>query len=92
MSVSTFHTPAPRSTMLVRRRIATYFTGGAAQVPALISALSQQGRPVHELSVDIREGVRESSMVCAVLLPGEEIDQLLARLRDLPAVVSAELA
>lgn len=92
MSISTFESAAPRATLLVRRRIATYFTGGAEQVPSLIGALSQQGRTVHELSVDIRDGVRESSMVCAVLLPGEEIDLLLARLRELPAVVSAELA
>ncbi|NIH84348.1 hypothetical protein [Amycolatopsis granulosa] len=91
MSIS-FATPAPRPSLLVRRRIATYFTGGVEQVPALVGALAQQGRTVHELSVDIRDGVRESSMVCAVLLPGEEIGLLLSRLRELPGVVSAELA
>jgi hypothetical protein len=78
--------------MLLRRRIATYFTGGAQEVPALIGALAGDGRLTHELSVDIRDGVRESSMVCAVLLAGDEIEPLLDRLRELPAVVSAELA
>ncbi|RZQ63928.1 hypothetical protein [Amycolatopsis suaedae] len=80
------------TTSLVRRRIATYFTGGVDQVPGLVGTLAQHGLKVHELSVDIRDGVRESSMMCAVLLPGEEVEPLLARVRDLPAVVSAELA
>ncbi|UOX89164.1 hypothetical protein MUY14_00505 [Amycolatopsis sp. FBCC-B4732] len=81
---------ATRPAMLLRRRIATYFTGGAGEIPALVRALG--GTSVHELSVDIRDGVRESSMVCAVLLGGDEIDGLLEQLRALPAVVSAELA
>ncbi|MCR6485626.1 hypothetical protein M8542_22630 [Amycolatopsis sp. OK19-0408] len=85
MSTS-FATPA----MLLRRRIATYFVGGADQIPALVHALD--GHLVHELSVDIKDGVRESSMVCAVLLAGAEIGPLLERLRELPSVVSAEPA
>lgn len=80
------------SPLLVRRRIATYFVGGVTEIPGLAGLLAQRGRAVHELSVDIRDGVRESSMVCAVLLPGDEIEPLLDRLRELPAVVSAELA
>jgi hypothetical protein len=75
---------------LVRRRIATYFTGGVDGIPNLLGTLAD--RMVHDLSVDIRDGVRESSMVCAVLLPDEETDLLLTRLRQLPSVVSAELA
>jgi hypothetical protein len=82
---------APRS-LLVRRRIATYFTGGVDGIPALVGTLSEQGRIIHELSVDIRDGVRESNLACAVLLPGDEVDGLLDRLRELPSVVSAELA
>ncbi|MGW3992547.1 hypothetical protein [Amycolatopsis sp. NPDC004772] len=89
MSTS-FAVPAPRSAMLLRRRIATYFVGGADEVPALVGALG--GRPVHELAVDVKDGVRESSMVCAVLLAAEETGPLLDRLRALPSVVSAELA
>lgn len=89
MSTS-FAIPATRSAMLLRRRIATYFVGGAEEIPALVSALA--GHLVHELSVDIKDGVRESSMVCAVLLAAEETEPLLARLRELTAVVSAELA
>ncbi|EOD69362.1 hypothetical protein [Amycolatopsis vancoresmycina] len=88
MSTS-FAVPAPRSAMLLRRRIAAYFVGGAGEVPALVGAL--EGRRVHELSVDIKDGVRESSMVCAVLLATDETEALLDRLRTLPAVVSAEL-
>ena len=89
MSTS-FAVPAPRSAMLLRRRIATYFVGGTDRIPALVGALD--GRQVSELSVDVKDGVRESSMVCAVLLGGDEIDGLLEQLRALPAVVSAELA
>ncbi|MEV6832315.1 hypothetical protein [Amycolatopsis sp. NPDC051102] len=88
MSTS-FAVPAPRSAMLLRRRIATYFVGGADEVPALVGAL--EGRLVHELSVDIKDGVRESSMVCAVLLATDETESLLDRLRALKPVVSAEL-
>lgn len=89
MSTS-FAIPAPRSAMLLRRRIATYFVGGADQIPALVGALD--GHQVSELSVDIKDGVRESSMVCAVLLAADETGPLLDRLRSLPPVVSAELA
>jgi hypothetical protein len=91
-SPTSLDVPASRSSLLVRRRIATYFVGGVEEVPALVAALAQHGRIVHELSVDIRDGVRESSMVCTVLLPGDEIEHLLARLRELPAIVSSELA
>lgn len=80
------------SSLLVRRRIATYFTGGAAGIPSLVGAITEQGSMIHELSVDIRDGVRESSLACALLLPDEETDRLLDRLRELPTVVSAELA
>lgn len=88
---------APSSTtfarpLLVRRRIATYFVGGAEGIPALVAALAERGRVIHELSVDIRDGVRESSMVCAILLPDNEIGDLLDSLRELPSVVSAEPA
>ncbi|GAB3159819.1 hypothetical protein [Amycolatopsis sp. NPDC004378] len=89
MSTS-FAIPSARSAMLLRRRIATYFTGGAEQIPALVHALA--GHLVHELSVDIKDGVRESSMVCAVLLAADETEPLLDRLRELESVVSAELA
>jgi hypothetical protein len=91
-STTSFAVPAPRSALLLRRRIATYFVGGVEEVPGLVGALAQDGRLVHELSVDIRDGVRESSMVCAVLLAGDEIEPLLDRLRALPSVVSSELA
>jgi hypothetical protein len=87
MSTS-FATPA----LLLRRRIATYFVGGVGQVPGLVAELARDGRHIQELSVDIKDGVRESSMVCAVLLAGDEIEPLLDRLRELPAVVSSEPA
>jgi hypothetical protein len=87
MSTS-FALPASRSAMPLRRRIAAYFTGGAEEIPALVHELD--GHPVHELAVDIKDGVRESSLVCAVLLAVEEIEPLLDRLRALPSVVSAE--
>ena len=89
MSVQTL--PTPRPAMLLRRRIATYFVGGFERIPGLVDALARQGCLVHDLSVDVRDGVAESSMVCAVLLAGDEIETLLDRLRALPAVVSAEM-
>ncbi len=85
MSLTTF---APRSSLMVRRRIATYFVGGVEQIPGLVDAL---GCLVHELSVDVRDGVRESSMACAVLIAADEVGPLLERLRGLGSVVSSEL-
>jgi hypothetical protein len=89
---TSLNAPASRSSLFVRRRIATYFVGGVEEVPNLVDTLARRGRMVHELSVDIRDGVRESSMACAVMLPSDEIEPLLERLRELPAVVSSELA
>ncbi|MFE0023984.1 hypothetical protein [Amycolatopsis sp. NPDC059021] len=91
-TASSYAVPAPRASMPVRRRIATYFVGGITEIPSLVGALTRQGCRVHDLSVDIRDGVPESSMVCAVLVAAEEIDPLLEHLRLLPAVASAELA
>jgi len=88
MSLSPLQT---RSSLLVRRRIATYFTGGIEEIHSLVDALAQRGHRVHDLSVDVRDGVRESSMVCAVLVADGEIEPLLERLRALTAVVSSEL-
>ncbi|MFE6617131.1 hypothetical protein [Amycolatopsis sp. NPDC057786] len=88
MSTISFQIPAPRSSMLVRRRIATYFVGGVEQIPGLVEAL---GCLVHDLSVDIRDGVRESTMTCAVLIAADEVEPLLERLRGLASVVSSEL-
>ncbi|MBB5850659.1 hypothetical protein ACFQ05_33275 [Amycolatopsis umgeniensis] len=89
MSLTTFQVPAPRSALMVRRRIATYFVGGVEQIPTLVDTL---GCLVHELSVDVRDGVRESSMTCAVLIGADEVEPLLERLRGLDSVVSSELA
>lgn len=75
----------------VRRRITTYFTGGIDGLQTLSATLQQPGYKVHDLSVDIHDGVRESSMVCTVLLPDGDVEPLLDRLRGLPAVVSSEL-
>ncbi|RSM75614.1 hypothetical protein DL991_26290 [Amycolatopsis sp. WAC 01375] len=88
MSAVSFQIPAPRSSMLVRRRIATYFVGGVDQIPGLVDAL---GCLVHDLSVDVRDGVRESTMTCAVLIDAGEVEPLLDRLRGLSSVVSSEL-
>ncbi|WP_340685579.1 hypothetical protein LCL61_04065 [Amycolatopsis coloradensis] len=88
MSAVSFQIPAPRSSMLVRRRIATYFVGGVEQIPGLVEAL---GCLVHDLSVDVRDGVRESTMTCAVLIDADEVEPLLERLRGLTSVVSSEL-
>lgn len=86
-----YRIPHARSSSLVRRRIATHFTGGVDGVHALTTVLRQQGCKVHELSVDVGDGVRESSMLCTVMMPTDDVDALLERLRRLPSVVSSEL-
>lgn len=91
MSLTTFPVPAPRSSLMVRRRIATYFVGGVEQIPGLVDALARHGGLVHDLSVDVRDGVRESTMTCALLVEEAEVEALLEGLRELPAVVSSEL-
>lgn len=82
--------PAAQS-YLVRRRIATYFTGGVDGILNLALELRQRGYKVHDLSVDIRDGVTESSMVCTVMVTNDDIEPLLASLRELSSVVSSEL-
>ncbi|MPY80430.1 MAG: hypothetical protein GEV04_18625 [Actinophytocola sp.] len=87
---SSYRAPSSPS-FLARRRVATYFTGGTDGILPLVSALQQRGFKVHDLSVDIRDGVPESSMVCTVMVTNDDIDLLLDHLRDLPSVVSSEL-
>ncbi|PRX44913.1 hypothetical protein B0I33_11011 [Prauserella shujinwangii] len=88
---ASYRMPTARSTFPVRRRVATYFTGGVEGLLTVSSTLHQGGCKVHDLAVDIRDGVTESSMVCTVLTTESEVDLLLDRLRLLPAVVSSEL-
>lgn len=80
-----------RPPVLVRRRIATHFTGGVEGMLNLADMLRERGYKVHDLSVDIRDGVRESSMVCTVMVTNNDVDQLLDQLRCLNPVVSSEL-
>ncbi|MQA63211.1 MAG: hypothetical protein GEU86_17345 [Actinophytocola sp.] len=91
VSASPSYAPSTQPSFLVRRRIATYFTGGIEGILNLISVLRQRGYKVHDLSVDIRDGVRESSMACTVMVTNDDIDLLLEHLRQLPSVVSSEL-
>lgn len=91
MSLSPAYSSYRTSSFLARRRIATYFTGGTDGILTLVSALQQRGFAVHDMSVDVRDGVPESSMVCTVMVTNDDITLLLDHLRDLPSVVSAEL-
>lgn len=94
MSLSTLPAPRSRPTPLpfpVRRRIATYFTDGVDGMVNLAATLQQRGYAVHDLSVDIRDGVTESSMECTVMVGNDDVDGLLDGLRQLPSVVSSEL-
>lgn len=91
MSLSAAYSPYRTPSFLARRRIATYFTGGTDGILTLVSALRQRGFKVHDLSVDVRDGVPESSMVCTVMVTNDDIELLLDHLRDLPSVVSSEL-
>lgn len=82
--------PAARSRFPVRRRITTYFTGGVDGLLTVSATLQQAGCQVQDLSVDMHDGVAESSMVCTVMIADGGIDQLLGSLRGLPTVVSSE--
>ncbi|PXY29086.1 hypothetical protein DI005_28880 [Prauserella sp. PE36] len=86
---ATHRMPSARAAFPMRRRIATYFTGGVEGLLTLSSALHQGGYQVHDLTVDIHDGVAESSVVCTIMTT--DVEQLLESLRQLPAIVSAEL-
>ncbi len=98
-AVSSFSPPAPsrsrgatsRPPFPVRRRITVCFTGGVEGVLTLSAALHHGDHKVHDLTVDIRDGVAESSAVCTVMTAERDVDPLLERLRALSAVISAEL-
>lgn len=83
--------PHTRSPFFVRRRIATHFTGGIEGIATLVAVLRHHDSKVHDLSVDVRDGVMESSMECTVMVTNDDVDLLLERLRALPSVVSSEL-
>lgn len=91
VGAASYRTTHTRPSFPARRRIATYFTGGVDGLLALSSALRQGGYRVHELAVDVRDGVTESSMVCTVMISDGGVEPLLDHLRALPPVVSSEL-
>ncbi|MEV4314973.1 hypothetical protein [Actinocrispum sp. NPDC049592] len=72
------------------RPITVYVTGGLREALRVAMLLHSRNYRVRALSLDIREGVVESTVKCTVSLTMAETALLLARLRRLPSVVSAE--
>ncbi len=72
------------------RPITVYVTGGLREALRVAMLLHSRNYRVRALTMDIREGVVESVVKCTVSLTTAGTDLLLARLRRLPSVVSAE--
>jgi hypothetical protein len=65
-------------------------TGGMAGVLDIGAALHACGFPVHDFTVDVRDGVPYSSITCTVSVTRDESETFAARLGALPAVLSVE--
>jgi hypothetical protein len=72
------------------RPIVAHVTGGLDGVLRVVTLLRGRTYRVRDLDVALREGVLESRIGCTVFLAPAQTDLLLARLRRMPSVVSAE--
>lgn len=72
------------------RAVVVYVTGGLDGVLRVMALLRGRAYRVRDVEVDVREGVVESRVGATAYLTGGEADLLLARLRRMPVVVSAE--
>ncbi|MBO0849522.1 MAG: hypothetical protein J2P20_08675 [Pseudonocardia sp.] len=72
------------------RAVVVYVTGGLDGVLRVMTLLRERAYRVRDVDVDVHEGVLESRVGATAYLTSEEADLLLARLRRMPVVVSAE--
>lgn len=72
------------------RSVVAHVTGGLDGVLRVVAMLRGRVYRVRDLQVEVREGIAESRVDCTALLTPAEIDLLLARLRRMPVVASAE--
>lgn len=72
------------------RTVAIHLTDGLDGVVRVVTVLRGRSYRVRDVRVDVREGVAESRIDATVLLTGAATELLLARLRRMPVVVSAE--
>jgi len=72
------------------RRVAVRAIGGVDGLFRIVGLLRERRYRVRDMSVDVREGVVESTVRCTVLLNGDDLGLLLHRLRRLPQVVLAD--
>jgi hypothetical protein len=75
----------------VRRSVTLRVSGGFAGVSRVVMLLHSRHYSVTALSADVGAS-GESRVACTVLLPEDQVELLVARLRRMPAVVSAESA
>ncbi|MGE3289603.1 MAG: hypothetical protein AB7J32_26380 [Pseudonocardia sp.] len=75
----------------VHRAVTVYVTDGLDGVLRVVTLLRGRGYRVRDLTVDVREGVVESRMACTVVLTAAQAHLLVARLRRMPVVASADL-
>jgi hypothetical protein len=81
--------PAARD-LVAQRRVTAYVGGGLDGALRVVAMLRGRMYRVHDLSVDVRDGVVESPVSATVSLTAAEADLLVERLRRMPVVVSAD--
>lgn len=74
----------------LHRRHEIVTTGGMQGVLRVAATLSTYGFTVRDFAVDVREGVRYSSVLCTVSLTSAESDVFASRLGALADVVSVD--
>lgn len=83
-------TSLPAAEAPLYRSIVIHLTGGLDGVLRLVTVLRGRCYRVRDVRVDVREGVPESRIDATVLLTASDTALLLARLRRVPMVVTAE--
>ncbi|GAY09755.1 hypothetical protein [Pseudonocardia sp. N23] len=81
--------PAERD-LVAQRGVTAHVSGGLDGTLRVVAMLRGRMYRVHDLTVEVRDGVVESRISATVSLTSAQADLLLERLRRMPAVVSAD--
>jgi hypothetical protein len=82
--------PSPTATDApTHRSVTAHVTGGLDGALRVMTLLRGRRYQVRDFGVHVGEGLAGSRVTCTVLLTAADVDLMLARLRRLPAVVSA---
>lgn len=89
-AVPTTSAPSAERDLVAHRCVTAYVAGGLDGTLRVVAMLRGRRYRVHDLTVEVRDGVVESRVSATVSLTSADAELLLERLRRMPAVVSAD--